>query len=100
MHSVRELVERAFQCVGRRIVWRGSGTDEAGIDEKSGREMVRIDPRYFRPTEVDQLLGDPSKAREKLGWVHRTTFEALVAEMVEADMIAIREEAQRKDRGA
>jgi GDPmannose 4,6-dehydratase len=100
MHSVREFVERAFQCVGRRIVWRGRGVEEAGVDEKSGEEIVRIDPRYFRPTEVDQLLGDPSKAREKLGWQHRTTFEELVAEMVEADMRAVKEEVERKDRAS
>jgi len=89
-HSVREFIERAFGCVGRRIVWRGSGLEEVGYDEKSGKDLVKIDPRYFRPTEVDYLLGDPSKARAKLGWRHRVSFEALVSEMVEADLREIR----------
>ena len=62
-HTVREFVELAFACVGRQIVWRGRGVDEIGIEPKSGNELVQIDPRYFRPTEVDLLLGDPTKAR-------------------------------------
>ena len=100
MHSVREFVERAFACVGRPIAWKGSGSDEVGIDTKSGKDVVRIDPRYFRPTEVDQLLGDPTKARAKLGWRHKTTFSELVAEMVEADLAAIDQERWRKDRSS
>jgi GDPmannose 4,6-dehydratase len=95
MHSVREMVERAFACVGREIVWRGEGVDEAGIERRSGKELVRVDPRYFRPTEVDLLLGDPSRARERLGWRHRTSFPELVKEMVEADLAAMREERWR-----
>src|SRR5947209_13995736 len=83
-HSVREFVERAFACIGRRIEWRGSGKEEQGIDARSGKVLVKVDPRYFRPTEVDHLLGDPSKARAKIGWTHEVSFEALVAEMVEA----------------
>jgi len=89
-HSVREFVERAFACVGRRIVWHGSGLDEVGCDEKTGQDLVKVDPRYFRPTEVDSLLGDPSKARAKLGWRHRVSFDQLVTEMVEADLREIR----------
>ena len=85
-HSVREFVELAFGHVGRGIEWRGEGVDEEGICQKTGKVVVRIDPRYFRPTEVDLLLGDPSKAREKLGWTHTTAFRDLVKEMVEADM--------------
>jgi GDPmannose 4,6-dehydratase len=85
-HSVRELVERAFAEVGRRIVWRGAGLDEVGLDETTGKVVVRIDPRYFRPTEVQTLLGDASKAREKLGWQPTVTFERLVAEMVASDL--------------
>ncbi|MBF5093457.1 GDP-mannose 4,6-dehydratase [Azospirillum sp. INR13] len=85
-HSVREFVELAFGHVGRGIEWRGEGVDEEGICQKTGKVVVRIDPRYFRPTEVDLLLGDPSKAREKLGWTHTTAFRDLVREMVEADM--------------
>ena len=71
-HSVREFVERAFACTGREILWRGRGVDEVGLDARSGKELVRIDPRYFRPTEVDLLQGDPSKAHARLGWRHRT----------------------------
>ena len=85
-HSVREFVELAFGHVGRGIEWRGEGVDEEGLCQKTGKVVVRIDPRYFRPTEVDLLLGDPSKAREKLGWTHTTAFRDLVREMVEADM--------------
>ena len=85
-HSVREFVDRAFAHVGRTIVWRGRGTEETGVDEKSGKTLVRIDPRYFRPTEVDQLLGDATKARARLGWAPRTTFAELVTEMMEADL--------------
>lgn len=85
-HSVREFVELAFGHVGRGIEWRGEGVDEEGICQKTGKVVVRIDPRYFRPTEVDLLLGDPSKAREKLGWTHTTAFRDLVREMVEADI--------------
>ena len=97
-HSVRQFVERAFDCVGRTLVWKGEGVDEVGIDSKSGEELVRIDPRYFRPTEVEELLGDASKARTKLGWKHKTTFADLVAEMVASDLDAIEQEARRKDR--
>ena len=85
-HSVREFVELAFGHIGRGIEWRGEGVDEEGICQKTGKVVVRIDPRYFRPTEVDLLLGDPSKARAKLGWTHTTAFRDLVREMVEADM--------------
>jgi GDPmannose 4,6-dehydratase len=97
-HTVREFVERAFAHVGRAIAWRGSGRSEQGIDAAAGRVLVEIDQRYFRPTEVDALLGDPSKARAKLGWRHRTDFAALVAEMVEADLIAVRDEENRRHR--
>jgi len=85
-HSVREFVELAFAEVGRTIAWRGEGVDEQGLDEATGKSVVRIDPRYFRPTEVEFLLGDASKARDKLGWRHRTGFRELVREMVEADV--------------
>jgi GDPmannose 4,6-dehydratase len=99
-HSVREFVERAFACVGRAIEWRGKGAEEVGVDAGSGKDLVRIDPRYFRPTEVDDLLGDASKARSKLGWTHRTTFAELVAEMVESDLETVRQETTRNDRSA
>jgi GDPmannose 4,6-dehydratase len=85
-HSVRDLVETAFAVVGRRIRWRGQGAEEVGIDERSGRELVSVDPRYFRPTEVDGLRGNASKARSVLGWTHKVGFDDLVAELVAADL--------------
>jgi GDP-mannose 4,6-dehydratase len=89
-HSVREFVERAFAVIGRRIRWRGQGTDEVGIDDVTGEELVKVDPRYFRPTEVNALCGDPSEARAKLGWKHKVTFDDLVTEMVSEDLRALR----------
>jgi GDPmannose 4,6-dehydratase len=77
-HSVREFVEKAFSHIGRQIVWRGKGADEKGYDAANNQVLVEIDPRYFRPTEVDSLIGDPSKARAKLGWRHKVSFDALV----------------------
>jgi GDPmannose 4,6-dehydratase len=91
-HSVREFVEQAFAAIGRRIAWQGSGAAEKGVDCKSGEVLVEVDPRYFRPTEVDALLGDPAKARARLGWRHRTSFEELVREMVEADLAVVARE--------
>ncbi|SMD13450.1 GDP-mannose 4,6-dehydratase [Sporomusa malonica] len=85
-HSVREFVELAFRHVGINIIWRGMGLNEKGVDAASGKEIVRIDPRYFRPTEVEILLGDPTKARKKLGWKSETSFEELVSMMVTADL--------------
>jgi GDPmannose 4,6-dehydratase len=96
-HSVREFVERAFNCVGRRIEWRGTGLEEKGVDAGTGRVLVEVDPRYFRPTEVMQLIGDPTKARNKLGWKHRISFDSLVEEMVKDDLVAMRK-AQADDR--
>jgi GDPmannose 4,6-dehydratase len=88
-HSVREFVECAFRCIGRTLEWRGEGTDEVGVDAGSGTVLVRVDPRYFRPTEVPHLCGDPTKARTVLGWRHTVGFEQLVAEMVAADLEVI-----------
>ena len=85
-HSVREFVERAFGHIGRSIVWRGHGIDEEGIDANTGEVLVKIDPRYFRPTEVESLLGDAGKARQRLGWRTEVGFQDLVREMVEADL--------------
>ena len=89
-HSVREFVELSFAEIGRKIVWRGSGIDEQGVDDNTGDVLVEIDPRYFRPTEVETLLGDPSKAREKLGWQHTTPFVELVSDMVKSDLELMR----------
>jgi GDPmannose 4,6-dehydratase len=85
-HSVREFVESAFAHIGRHIGWRGSGVEEIGMDKKSNKPLVSIDPRYFRPTEVETLLGNPAKAKRKLGWSHRIGFDQLVAEMMESDL--------------
>ncbi len=90
-HSVREFVETAAAEIGITIEWRGSGIEERGIDTATGKTIVAVDPRYFRPTEVETLLGDPGKARRKLGWRPRTTFQELVREMMASDM----EEARR-----
>jgi GDPmannose 4,6-dehydratase len=94
-HSVREFVERAFDHVGRPIEWRGTGLKEQGIEATTGKVRIEIDPRYFRPTEVDLLIGDPSKAHRKLGWRHRTEFHSLIREMVDADLKLIRAEGTR-----
>ena len=91
-YSVREFVEIAARFLGMDIQWRGEGLQEVGIDQASGRTLVRIDPRYFRPTEVDDLIGDATKAREKLGWVPKTTFRELVEEMVREDVQLTRQE--------
>ena len=85
-HSVREFVEHAFSHVDLKIAWQGRGVDEVGIEEKSGRMLVKVDPRYFRPTEVEALLGDASKAHQRLGWRPEVKFEELVRQMVEEDM--------------
>jgi GDPmannose 4,6-dehydratase len=90
-HSVREFVELTAHELGFSIRWQGKGLDEEGIDEQTGKVLVAVDPRYFRPTEVDTLLGDCSKANQKLGWKPRTTFKELVSEMVAGDL----KEAQR-----
>ncbi|MER9350416.1 GDP-mannose 4,6-dehydratase [Mesorhizobium sp. M0227] len=83
---VRQFVEWAFEDIGVEIEWRGNGVGEKGYDVASGRCLVQVDPRYFRPTEVDLLLGDATKAKEKLGWVHETSVRELAAEMVREDL--------------
>jgi len=85
-HSVREFVEGAFHEVGIEIVWKGEDTEEKGYDKTTGKLLIEIDKRYFRPTEVGTLLGDPSKAKEKLGWSPKVTFTELVSEMVREDL--------------
>lgn len=87
-HSVRAFVEGAFACIGRDIIWQGEGIAERGLDKKTGQELVMIDPALFRPTEVHNLLGDATKAKEKLNWNPKISFEELIAEMIEADRIA------------
>jgi GDPmannose 4,6-dehydratase len=94
-HSVRQFVEKAFAHVGRTIVWKGAGVAEKGVDQGSGKVLVEVDPRYFRPTEVDHLVGDPRKAHNRLGWRHRVTFDELVREMVDGDLATMRLEQER-----
>jgi GDPmannose 4,6-dehydratase len=86
-HSVREFATRAAESLGMRLEWRGQGIDEVGVDATSDRVLVRIDPRYFRPSEVDSLLGDASKARQRLGWSPTVSFKELVDEMVRSDLL-------------
>jgi len=97
-HSVREFVNAAADELGLKISWQGSGVDETGTDQ-SGRVIVRVDPRYFRPTEVETLLGDPTKAREKLGWTPKISFKELVAEMVREDLKAAERDELVKKHG-
>jgi GDPmannose 4,6-dehydratase len=92
-HSVRDFVEKAATRLGMRIEWRGSGSEEVGFERRTGRTIVRIDPGYFRPTEVDSLLGDASRARAELGWEPHTDFDELVREMVDADLALARRDA-------
>jgi GDPmannose 4,6-dehydratase len=97
-HSVRTFVEKAFGQTGIEIAWKGKGVEEKGVEASTGRVLVEVDRRYFRPTEVDMLVGDPSKAREKLGWKHETDIDALCAEMVQEDLAAVTEERRRDGR--
>ncbi|MCC7160283.1 GDP-mannose 4,6-dehydratase [Candidatus Nomurabacteria bacterium] len=85
-HTVREFIEKAASCLGMDLVWKGSGVKEKGIDKNTGKVIIEIDPKYFRPTEVDVLLGDSSKAQKKLGWKPKVKFDKLVSIMVEADL--------------
>lgn len=98
-HSVREFVDAAARELGITVRWAGSGLHEEGFDAKTGARIVAIDPRYFRPAEVDALLGDAAKAREKLGWMPRTGFAELVAEMVEKELALARYEAVCRNEG-
>jgi len=100
VHTVREFVELAFAEVGRSINWKGKDAEEVGYDAKTGDPLVKVDPRYFRPTEVDLLHGDATKARNKLGWSHKTPFRQLVSEMVASDIARIAREQWRKDPAA
>jgi GDPmannose 4,6-dehydratase len=98
-HSVRDFVAAAGARLGMKIEWQGIGVSEEGIDAKSGRALVRVDPRYFRPTEVETLLGDATKAKQKLGWVAEVTFDQLVEEMVAADLDAAKRDAMISKEG-
>ena len=96
-HSVREFATLAFRRVGINLRWEGEGIDEKGIDEATGKVLVEVDPRFFRPSDVEELLGDPSKARKILGWnPTSTSFEKLVELMVDSDMKLVKQEAVKK----
>jgi GDPmannose 4,6-dehydratase len=97
--SVRSFVDYAAALLNMQIEWRGTGIAEEGIDLKSGRTVVRVDPRYFRPSEVETLLGDSSKAREKLGWQPETSFEQLVREMIDHDVEIAKRDAMVAQQG-
>ncbi|VAW52111.1 GDP-mannose 4,6-dehydratase [hydrothermal vent metagenome] len=92
-YSVRDFVNKAAKAVGIEIEWKGEGVDEKGYDKATGNCLVEVDPRYFRPTEVETLLGDPTKAKEKLGWVPKITLEEMVTEMVEHDLMLAKRDA-------
>jgi GDPmannose 4,6-dehydratase len=110
-HSVRDFVNTAAAEIGLKLRWEGTGVDETGIIDnvstigteanamKVGNIIVRVDPRYFRPTEVETLLGDPGKAKEKLGWVPKTTFAELVSEMMHSDLVEARRDELCKSEG-
>jgi GDPmannose 4,6-dehydratase len=91
-HTVRSFVEKAFAHTGRQIDWRGDGVEEVGVCAETGKTFVKVDPRYFRPTEVDLLIGNPTRAHDRLGWRHKTSLDDLVAEMVAADVANVRRE--------
>ncbi len=86
MHTVREFIEKSFERVGRKIEWHGHGVDEVGVDATTGKTVVKIDPRYFRPAEVEQLLGNPAKAKRQLGWEPEVKFAELVKIMTDGDL--------------
>jgi GDPmannose 4,6-dehydratase len=90
-HTVREFVEKSFAHVGIGIEWKGKADEEQGIDTKTGRVLIKVDPRYYRPTEVDFLQGDASKAKRILGWEPEITFEGLVRDMMESDLLVMKQ---------
>jgi len=98
-YSVRQCVEMAARHAGMHIKWKGQGLDETGIDADTGKVMVAIDPRYFRPTEVDTLLGDPTKAKQKLGWQPKISFAGMIAEMTQADLMEAERDKYVRDKG-
>lgn len=98
-HSVREFCELAFKEVGIDLAWQGEGVNEKGMDKKTSKVLVEVDPRYFRPAEVESLLGDPTKAKEKLGWQPRISFQELVKEMVKSDLEEAKRDSHLKNGG-
>ena len=90
--TVREFVETAFRCVGIQVEWKGKGVEEIGINQENGKTIVKINPKFFRPAEVEILLGDPAKAENKLGWKREISFASMVEKMVENDMRLVKKE--------
>ncbi|MEJ6709835.1 MAG: GDP-mannose 4,6-dehydratase, partial [Amylibacter sp.] len=97
-HTVRSFVDKAFAAINVTLDWRGEGVDEKGFDAATGTCRVEVDSRYFRPTEVELLIGDPAKAKEKLGWEATITLAEMVSEMVTHDLDVVQREANRRDR--
>ncbi|MFT6509734.1 MAG: GDPmannose 4,6-dehydratase [Parvibaculaceae bacterium] len=97
-HTVRSFVEAAFKAVDIGVEWKGTGVDEKGYEVGTGKVLIEVDPAYFRPTEVELLIGNPTKAREKLGWTYTTTLSEMVSEMVASDLAVVKLEKDRKDR--
>jgi GDPmannose 4,6-dehydratase len=91
--GVRDFVNSTFEYIGKTIRWQGEGVDEKGYDDKTGQCIIEVDPQYFRPTEVDTLFGDPTKAKENLGWEAKVTLKKMVAGMIEADLQAAKRDA-------
>ncbi|CAG5085469.1 GDP-mannose 4,6-dehydratase [Parvicella tangerina] len=98
-YTVRHFVDLAFKKVGIELTWKGEGVNEVGIDKSSGKEIVKVDPKYFRPTEVDLLIGDPSKAEKELGWKPAYDLEGLVNDMVESDLKLFKKDQYLKEGG-
>ena len=98
-YSVRDFVNFAAEEVGIKIRWEGSGVDERGYDEATGNCIVSVDPRYFRPSEVSTLLGDPTKAKQKLGWEPKTSLRSLVKEMMQEDLASAKRDELIKEHG-
>jgi len=98
-HSVREFCQIAFKELGIDLKWQGEGLNEKGIDKKTGKVIIEIDPRYFRAAEVESLLGDPTKARKKLGWKLKVSFRELIKEMVQSDLEEAKKEVHLKNGG-
>jgi GDPmannose 4,6-dehydratase len=98
-HTVRHFADLAFREAGITLEWRGKGADEIGVDVATGRTLVQVDPRYFRPTEVDLLIGNAGKAKRVLGWEPKVTLPELAAEMIASDLAALRVEMELRERG-
>ena len=98
-HSVRDFVNFSWGHLGKKIRWEGKGVDEKGYDKETDKLIISVNPRYYRPTEVEALLGDPTKAKEKLGWEPKITFEEMVYEMMEHDINLAKRDALVRDHG-